>query len=346
VRERDVFLSASLIAVFSLAGIAYGQPNQATASKGPRYSPPTIDHGGLLPAPGVASAASRSPNREALFATYSFIDSGTPYNIEFYYRPLYCRIRARVLVGDRELHGLFNRFYGADPKRNHAVSVVKRRDGCPVVDIESLDALVIKESDVSTDAIYDALEAFLNQTSPQQRGPIMYMDHQPTGLLSKACWIRVFGARGGDYLFHDDGRAAPFTLENLRLAYWQEGIKAQNPVDYERVGRSIITVEQQVTGHGRTLVIASTDEIPEYRSHPLDATKKSEIKAPWLSKSADGQTDFWNWYTYQEYHGVVARYAFGFHEGRLASLEKTILGEGIGRAVYLGGEKRPADSRK
>lgn len=295
-----------------------------------------------MPAPRALSGA---PTREALFATYSFNDHGTVYNIEFYCRPLYNRIRARVLVGDRELHGLFNRFYGIDPTQDRGMLINRRPDGYPLVDVTDL-GLVIKESDVSTDAIFDALEAFLSRAGPPQRGPILYMYQEPTGLLRKTCWIHVWGARGGNYLFHADGRADPFTLENLRLAYWQEGIQAQNPADYERIARSIITVEDWVAGHGEATVLASTEGIPEYQSHPLDSAKQGQIRAPWLSKSADGPTNSWNCYTYQEYHGIVARYAFGFREGRLASLEKTILGEDIGRAVYLGGEKRPTDERK
>ena len=338
-----MLVTTGLLIALSWAATGYSQSGQDSDPNSRIHALAIIDRGGWLRAPGRSSGPS---NREALFATYSFNDRGTVYSIEFYYRPLYNRIRARVLVGNRELHGLFNRFYGIDPTEDHGMLIYRRPDGCPLVDVSNDLRLVVKESDVNTDAIFDALEAFLGKVGPPKDGPMMYMYQEPTGLLRQTCWIHVWGARGGNYLFHADGHAEPFTLENLRRAYWQEGIQARNPADYERIGLSILTVEDEVTGHGGITTIASTEEIRQYQSHPLDTTRQSEIKAPWASESDDGQTDFWNCYTYQDYHGIVARYTFGFREGRLASLEKTILGEGIGRAVYLDGEKRPSDERK
>ena len=159
-----------------------------------------------MPAPRPLSG---TPNREALFATYSFNDHGTVYNIEFYYRPLYHRIRARVLVGDRELHGLFNRFYGVDPTQDHGMLTIRRPEtGRPLVGFTDL-GLVVKESDVSTEAIYDALEAFLNRTRLWDARSDHLHVSRTDGVVGKTCWYCVLGLRGGDYLFHADGMSGP-----------------------------------------------------------------------------------------------------------------------------------------
>ena len=335
--ERLKCLAMSgLIVLFLVTGLAAGGPNEPGKERKKQYAPVEfIDDGGWLPTPG-ASSAGRSALEESLFATYSFSDKGTVYNIEFYYRALYSTLRVRVLVGNRELHGLFNRFYGFPSGGRSMFFVTRDDDGSPMISM-NFGQLVLKESAIDMDAIYDALDGFLSKSDVSRAYASVYMDPPPR-LLGKTCRARIMGDPVVDYLISEDGHVEPLTLESLRVAYNKEGVKAKNADDYKEIAWSLIVAEHKSASRYEIALISSVNDIPGYSSHKLDLEKEAEVKAPEVRFEAETHIDYWTCHTYSQYHGVVARYTFGFHEGQLQSAERLVLGEGIGNASYLGDE--------
>jgi len=348
--RRRFLLSIAIVVFISCVSLTRSEPNELPSSGRQLFEPPIfIDFGGWLPAPGVdpsLSSVLTEPNEssvseEALFATYSFSDAGTTYNVEFYYRELYHRLRARVLIGDRELRGLFNRFYDVDPTRRSMLSVMRGNDGSPVLSF-NFGGFSLKESSLNTDAIYGALEDFIAKSSPQTRYIGIHV-YRPPGLLKRTCKARIFARTyPPDYLVNEEGQIDQLTLENLRVAYYREGIRALNTQDFERIGWSLVVTEDPRPQQLK--VISDVNDIPEYRSHPLDSDSEGEIRAPWFYKDAESQTEYWICYTYNQLGGIVARYKFGFQKGYLTVADKLILGRDIGRALYLSGY-RPLDMR-
>jgi cytohesin len=268
---------------------------------------------------------------EAMFATYSFSNAGTTYNIEFYYRELYSRIRARVLVGDRELRGLFNRFYSVDAKRRKMLSVY-RKDAVPEVRL-NFGRFSLTESELSVDTIYDTLEEFVGQSFPKLRYPRIVVS-PPPGMLKKTCWASL----GRFYLVGEQGHVDPFTLENLRVAYNRENIKAKNRGDFERIGRSLIEAEDAPSTN-KMAMISDVNEIPKYSRSALDSENEKKIMPP-RSFSENG-TDYWVCYTYRQLGGSVFQYKFGFQKGELTSVEELVLGRNKGAAMRILGSGAP-----
>ncbi len=134
-----LFIIIAFIVFFCDICIAQSDSNENTKETDrPRIS---IDRGGELPAPSVAVMLNEkgqlADTEEAMFATYSFNDANTTYNIEFYFRERYNRLRARVLVGNHEVKGLFNRFYEIDPKRTGIFSVYTTKTGPFILQLDS-----------------------------------------------------------------------------------------------------------------------------------------------------------------------------------------------------------------
>ena len=259
-----------------------------------------------------------------MFATYSFSHAGVTYNIEFYYRELYQRLRARVLVGDRELHGLFNRFYGVDPTGRYMLSVHERDKGKPEVSF-NFGFLPLQESLLDTDAIYEAVEGFAGKTLPGVPIPWIRV-YPPPGMLKKTCGVLM---ERFHLLVNEKGQIGPFTLENLLIAYCQEEIKAKEHEDFERIGRSIVNALGESMGLNYT-VIADVNEVGRYGPKLLDSINAAEIKPPSLYRDSDSQTDYWNCYACGRYGmgpAILTRYRFGFKNGLLHSGERSVLGE-------------------
>ena len=154
--EKLSFLLPTVIMLISSTTLGQSESTDLSLTREPTFTPSTyIDTGGWLAAPGLSSVLTEpneiSDTEEAMFATYSFSDASVTYNIEFYYRRLYNRLRARVLVGDRELRGLFNRFYGVDANRRTDLSVYGR-NGVPEVRF-NFGRFSLGESHLDTDTI-------------------------------------------------------------------------------------------------------------------------------------------------------------------------------------------------
>ena len=325
-------LLMSILVVTFIPCISQAQIDPNDSYKSARkYMTYFIDYGIEFPGPGGGSALSEpngsSDDEEALFATYSFSDTGTTYNVEFYYRPLGRRIRLRVLSGDKELHGLFNRFYNVDPTRRIDIFVV-RVDNHPLMYL-GIGQLSLKGSTVNTEAIYDALESFIIKSFPQESSLQIFV-YQPPGLLKKTCRA---SARGF-YLVNEEGQVDEFSLENLRIAYRREGIRAQNREDFERISLSLIKAEDAPTNY-ETVLISDVNDIPRYSSHPMDSKNEEKVRAPW--SYSENQTDYWICYTYKRLGGIVSRYEFGFQEGELTSVTKLVLDNRIGAALFIPG---------
>ena len=264
-----------------------------------------------------------SISEEALFATYSFSDADTTYNVELYYRELYHRLRARVLVGDRELRGLFNRFYDID-SRESMIFVLRSKDGSLALSF-NFGGFSLKESSLNTDAIYDALEDFIAKSSPQTRNPGIRV-YGPTGMLKKTCEAR---ALRDCYLINEEGQVEPFTLENLLIAYCREGIKVGKPDDFERIGRSIVKPYSEVLGVTMNIIL-DVNEIRKYSSNLLISENEHKVRPPWSYRDSQSQTDYWICYAFERYKmgpGMLVCYKLGFQNGLLRSGERIILGE-------------------
>lgn len=334
-------MAVSMIAFLSVAGLTTGEPNEPGEEELEPYVPlQFIAEGGWLPAPGESSTARVSDLEESLFATYSFDDRGAAYSLEFYYRPLYSRLRVRVLVDNRELHGIFNRFYGFNARGRSMLSVTRSKDGSPAVYLNP-GILVLKDSDINMDAIYDAMEDFLSRSNVPRNYVSVYIT-PPPGLLRRTCQARIMGLKVLDYLISEDGQVEPLTIESLCAAYNREGIKAKNADDYKGIAWSIIASAHESTSRDKIVLISSVNEIPGDASGELDPRKEAEVREPQIRRNADAHADYWTCSTYARFHGVVARYTFGFHDGRLQSAEGLVLGEGIGDASYLGAELQRA----
>jgi hypothetical protein len=325
--RRFVF-PAAIIVLFSITSLSQSEPNESPITRRPIFTASRYTAiGAWMPAPGITSFLTEqneaSISEEALFATYSFSHAGTTYNLEFYYRELYSRLRVRVLVGDRELKGLFSRFYTVDRTRQLMLSIHGWADGNPAVGF-NFGGFLITESSLNTDAIYDAVEAFVGRSFPQTRNPWIRIE-RPPGLLRKTCEARV----SGHYLVNEEGQVVPFTLENLLIAYCREGIKAERPEDFDRIGRSLVKAHSKALGVGIN-VISDINEIPRYSSKLLDSEKATEIRPPWSYRDSDSQTEYWACYTFERYGMgplILACYKFGFEDGLVSSGERIILGE-------------------
>jgi hypothetical protein len=294
------------------------------------------DRGGELPAPGTDGLLNdpqeSSYNEEAMFATYSFNDANETYNIEFYYRPRYNRIRARVLIGEREVKGLFNCFYKKiNSKGLNTFSVAKTQEGI-VVDWMNDSWLIIKESELNTDVIYETLEEFTARIFPQVQNPGFYLFRQ-CGMLSKTFLCRIISnSRYEYYLVDGNGNINEYTLENIRIAYNREGINAETSEDFLKIGRSIIQADNMTTS-GEIILLSSVGDIPGYRWFPLKKEKREEIRSPWSYLEKD--SIHWFFYTYKQFGGIVSRYTVGFQQGQLSLINKTVLGKDIGDARPL-----------
>jgi hypothetical protein len=325
VRRYDPLILAGIVTLWLNAGLQ-GVPSEPNDPP-KRTHVPTVffDHGATFPPPyrPATDAEPNSPSgsEEVLFGTHSFRERGTVYNIEFYYRKLYERMRVRVLVGGQELHGLFNRVYDIDPGRE-IMFWVSRFEGESIELTFNFAMVSLKAYPIDTDAIYDAAEALLSGSPWRDPGPSIHLS-QPPGLLKKTCWVRIWGAsRGEHYLINERGQVDPFTLENLRIAYNRERIRAQSPPDYARIGRSLITAENELTSQCRTAVISSVADIPGYQLHPLDAQSEAQVKPADFHTDADTQRDHWTCFTYRAHRGVVARYRFASTMGICAQPTK------------------------
>lgn len=325
---RRVLLTAAIILLFSITSFGQSEPNESPVTRKPVFTPSKyIDTSVWFPAPGITSFLSEpneaSVSEEALFATYSFSSAGTTYNVELYYRELYRRIRAEVLIGDKILNGLFNHFYDVDPAHIFRLSVYGGDDGNPELRF-NVGRFSTTESSLNTSAIYDAVEAFIGRSSPQARNPRIRVE-RPPGLLKKTCRVWALG----DYLVNEEGQVGPFTLGNLLIAYCREGIKAEKPEDFDRIGRSLVEAHGKALGV-RITVISDVNEISRYSSKLLDSEKATEIKPPWSYRDSESQTDYWSCCAFERYKMgplILAYYKFGFENGLLGSGERIVLGE-------------------
>jgi putative glutamine amidotransferase len=260
---------------------------------------------------------------EKLFSTRALIARDkTRYDIEFYYHKWYRRIRAVVRVGDKTLSGLFNRFYGIDPKREFSLTI-RWEDNSAVVYVNSV-RMRLKESDIDTSAIYNATEAMLGE-------PTKFCIYPPPGgALRRTCRARVFTGSGSeDYLVNEQGDIEPFSLDSLCVAYRRERIRAQNPQHMEGIGVSMILAESS----DRTLfaeVISGISDIPGYDDNPLDSDTERKIGEPRFYRNEKERIDYWTCHTYSMSRAIVAGYTFGFFNGWPVSAEKIVLGRGIG----------------
>jgi len=347
-RRYNALMLAGVVTLCLNVGVQ-GEPSEPADPPKRAYVPTVFfDHGAKFPPlrrPATdAEPDSPSLSEEVLFGTHSFRERGIVYNIEFYYRKLYERMRVRVLVGQQELHGLFNRLYGIKPDRE-ITFWVSRSEGESIELTFNFAIVKLNEFPIDTDAIYDAAEAFLSRSPEPDPSPSIRL-WQPPGLLKKTCWVRISARScGGNYLINERGQVDRFTMENLRVAYNREQIKAQSLADYERIGRSLIAAENDLISQCKIIVISRVEDIPGYQLHPLDAQSEAQVKPAWLHTDADTQRDHWTCFTYRAHRGVVARYTFGFQNGDLHSAEKTILAEGIGKAYYIHGERLDTPDR-
>lgn len=340
-RRYNALMLAGVVTLCLNVGVQ-GEPSEPADPPKRTYVPTVFfDHGAEFP-PLYRPAAEVKPNSlsglpETLFGTYSFREKDTVYNIEFYYRKFFERMRLRVLVGQRELHGPFNRLYGIDPGRE-IMFWVSQWEGGSIELTFNFAILKLEESSIDTDAIYDTIEAFLSRSGQPDPRPTIRLWGTP-GLLKKTCWVQISARScGGQYLINERGQVDPLTLENLRFAYNREQITAQRLADYERIGRSLIVAENDAISQGKIIVISRVEDIPGYPSHPLDAQNEAQIKVPAVRTDADAKIDYWTCFTYRARGGVVARYTFGFENGKLRSAEKALVSEWIGGAYRLAGD--------
>jgi hypothetical protein len=325
--EKSGFLLLAVSILISSASRGQNETNGSALPKEPTLTPSTfIDHGMWLTTPALSSVLAE-PNEspiteEAMFATYSFSDARKTYNVELYYRELYNRLRARVLVGDRELHGLFNRFYSVDKKRRIDVFTVMR-NGCPRLNF-NFGFLPLKESVLDTDVIYDAVEKFAAKSLPRARRPLIRVS-PPPGMLKKTCRASV----GASYLVNEEGQIGPFTLKNLLIAYCQEGIRAERREDFERIGRSLVEAHGKSIGLDNS-VVSEVSDVRKYGRRLLDLVAGAEIGPPASYKDGESEMDYWTCYACARYKmgpSILARYEFGFQNGLLSSGERAVLGE-------------------
>jgi len=290
---RFILSIIAIIMLISSVGLTQSEPNESHIPERQLFERPVfLDFGVWLHIPVVdpnLSSVLTEPNEssvseEALFATYSFSDAGTTYNVELYYRELYHRLRARVLVGDRELRGLFNRFYDIDPRLS-MIWVVRGKEGSLALSF-NFGGFSLKESSLNTDAIYDALENFIAKSSPQTRKSGI-MVYRPPGMLERTC--KAWALRGC-YLINEEGQVEPFTLENLLIAYCREGIRVGKPDDFERIGRSIVKPYSEVLGV-RSNIISDVNEIRKYSSNLPSSENEHKVRPPWFYRDSQSQTD-------------------------------------------------------
>lgn len=318
-----------LVTLISSISHSQSEPNEALSRRRPVFTPSTsVDTPVWLSSPGLAAVLTEPNeppvNQEALFATHSFSNRGTTYNVEFYYREFYHRLRARVFVEDRELWGLFNRFYDVDPNHRYMVSVHARDEGKPEVGF-NFGFLSLKESFLDTDAIYDAVETFAGKALPGTQIPWIRV-YPPPGMLKKTCSVLV---EHFHLLVNEKGQIGPFTLENLLIAYCQEEIKAEEREDFERIGRSLVKTHGESMGLINT-VIADVNEVGRYGPRLLDPVNAAEIRPPSFHRDGDSQTDYWTCYARARYKmgpAILTRYKFGFQNGLLHSGERAVLAE-------------------
>jgi hypothetical protein len=311
--------------LISSTTLGQSESTDSSLTREPTFTPSTyIDTGGWLAAPGLSSILT-DPNEisgaeEAMFATYSFSHTGTTYNVELYYRELYNRLRARVLVGDRELRGLFNRFYGVDANRRTDLSVYGRNE-VPEVRF-NFGGFSLGESHLDTDAIYDTLEALAGKS--ELSGALIDL-FKPPGMLKKTCRARL----GGLYLVNEQGQIGPLTLKNLLIAYCQEEIRAEQPEDFERIGYSLVEVHGKSLGLTNT-VVSDVNDIRKYSRRLLESVDTVEIEAPAHHRDNESQIDYWTCYACARYKmgpAILVRYKFGFQDGLLCSGERALLKE-------------------
>ena len=316
---------STFIIIISSASFAQDGTSKSYLTRGPTFTPSTyVDIGAWLPAPNLNSVVEDSnaisDSEDILFATHSFSHAGTTYNIEFYYRKLFSRLRARVLVGDRELHGLLNRFYNVDMKNRTMLSVYGRDAGKPEFRF-NFGRFTLVESDIDTDAIYDALETFAEESGLSTWIRL----YEPPGMLKKTCRASL----GRQYLVNEQGQIGRLTLENLLIAYCQEEITAVHPEDFDRIGRSLVEVHGNSMGLINTIV-SDVNDVRRYSRRLLESVDAGEIRPPAHFSDDENHTDHWNCYACARYKmgpAVFISYKFGFRDGLLYSGERTILGE-------------------
>lgn len=331
--KHKFILSIAIFLLISSISLAQNEPDESVVTRRPIFTKnSSLDIGGWLFPPGISSVLTEpnelSIGEEAMFATYSFNHDGATYNIEFYYRELYRRLRVRVLVGDRELRGLFNRFYDIEPRSRYMLSV-RGTGGYPSLSL-NFGSLPILESSLNTDAIYDALEAFVAKSSPQARNPMIRIE-RPPGLLTKTCTAWALEK----HLVNEEGEIVQFNLQNIIDAYNWEGIKAQRPEDYERISTSLI----KTLGYGMRIdIIKDVNEVPGYASNLLNSINKYKIRPPRFYRDNESKTDYWTCYILERYKMgplILALYKFGFQNGLASSGERIILGQD-NTGAYMG----------
>ena len=324
--EKLSFLLPTVIMLISSTTLGQSESTDSSLTRKPTFTPSTyIDTGGWLAVPGLSSVLT-DPNdisdaEEAMFATYSFSNAGITYNIEFYYRELYSRIRARVLVGEREMRGLFNRFYGVDARRRKMLSVSGSGE---VLEVSlNFGRFSLGESHIDTDAIYDTLEEIADKS--ELSGTFIDL-FKPPGMLKKTCRARL----GGLYLVNEQGQLGSLTLKNLLIAYCQEQIKAEQPEDFERIGYSLVEVHGNSLGLQTNDVVSDVNDIRKYSRRLLESVNTDEIQAPAHHRDDESRIDYWTCYTCARYKmgpAILVRYKFGFQDGLLCSGERAVLNE-------------------
>lgn len=325
--EKLSFLLPTIIVIITSTTLGQSESTDSSLTREPTFTPSTyIDTGAWLAIPDLSSVLTDpneiSSSEEAMFATYSFSHTGTTYNVELYYRELYNRVRARVLVGDQELCGLFNRFYGVDARRRKMLSV-SGRDGILKVSL-NFGWLSLIESELNTDAIYNAVETFAGKSFPQTHS-LWIQVSPPPGMLKKTCIARL----GALYLVNEQGQIGPLTLKNLLNAYCQEEIRAKQPDDFERIGYSLVEVHSKSLGFINT-VVSDVNDIRKYSRQLLESVNTDEIKAPAHHRDDESRIDYWTCYACARYKmgpAILVRYKFGFQDGLLCSGERALLKE-------------------
>ncbi|MHC4168739.1 MAG: ankyrin repeat domain-containing protein [Planctomycetota bacterium] len=323
--KKHSFVLLAVIMLVSGGSLARSGSDPSYSAREPTFTPSTfIDIGASLATPD-RNLSSFAPNEssdseEAMFATYSFSNDGTTYNIEFYYREHYGRIRTRVLIGEREMRGLFNRFYGVDGKRPKMLSV-SGRGGVLEVSL-NFGWLPLTESDFNTEAVYDIAEEHYAHAYPKHRNANIRVS-RPPGMLKETYRASL----GRIYLVSEEGHVDPFTLENLRVAYNREKIKAENQEDYERIGRSLLEA-WDAPNNEEMVVVSDVNEIPGYSRHPLDSESEKKVTAP--RNFTENGIDYWVCSTYRRHLGIVFQYRFGFQKGEVTSLDELVLGRNVG----------------
>ena len=326
--KHSFVLPILLVTLISSISPSQSDPNEASARKRQAFEPhSTIDHGISLTGPGVGSVLSEDDesdiSEEALFATLSFNDMSTTYNVELYYRGRDRRIRVRVLVGNQELQGLFNRFYDVDPIQKYQVFVVRDDNDNPLMYLH-FGKLTVSQLPLDTGAMYDALEAFAAKSFPERHSPRIWIGRRP-GLLKKT--YEAYAEK--KCLVNEEGQVEPFTLENLLSAYRREGIRAEVPDDIERISRDLVLAYGEGLGVS-PIFLSDVNALRKYSSSLVDSQEAANIAAPTSSRDQRSQTDFWTCYTFERFimgPGFLVCYTVGFQNGLLRSAERTVLGE-------------------